>query len=166
MRLKFFKIFTLILIVGVISSVFAKESEWEGKKAPDFNLTGLEGKKNYQLSQYRNKIVILDFWASWCAPCKKSLPELEQLAIKYMKDTQILAINIDDDKKNAISFLSANNIILDTPYDIKKEVVNLYNILAMPSLFIIDRKGIIRAEFGGYTVDSFEKIVEAIEEIR
>lgn len=165
MRIKDFKIFSLIVIIVSMFPAYALDSEWEGKKAPDFKLSDLYGKKTFQLSQFKDKIVILDFWASWCAPCKKSLPELERLANKYKKKIQVLAVTIDDDKENAIRFLKVNHLKMDVPHDIDKEIAGLYDIPAMPTLFIIDKAGVIRAEFGGYTESSFNEIVAALEKL-
>ncbi len=159
-------VITILVCLGFTAQLAALSPEWTGKKAPDFKLTGLDGDHIYQLSAYKGKIVILDFWASWCAPCKKSLPELHRIAKKYTGDLEVLAVTIDDDKDNAIRFVSQNNIELIIPFDAKKEVAGLYDIAAMPSLFVIDRGGVVRAEYSGYTEANIEDIISDIEELR
>jgi thiol-disulfide isomerase/thioredoxin len=129
-------------------------------------LKNLKTKEAHRLSQYKGKIVVLDFWATWCAPCKKSLPRLAQIAKTYTNDMQILAISIDDDEDNAYRFIKENKIDILALYDDKKEVVGTYDIPAMPTLFIIDQKGIINSVFEGYTEDSFEEIEKAINRLR
>jgi thiol-disulfide isomerase/thioredoxin len=78
-----------------------------GKMALDFKLKDLKSGEYISLQDYRGKIVILDFWATWCSPCKESLPELQRLATEN-QSLSVLAVNIDDKKDNALHALSHN----------------------------------------------------------
>jgi peroxiredoxin len=155
-----------MLVVIFIFPLASSDLPELGQKAPDFELRNLKTKQPHRLSQYVGKIIVLDFWATWCPPCKKSLPKLALIAKTYSEDVQILAISIDDSEDNAYRFIVDNKIDMLTLYDDEKEVVGSYDIPAMPTLFIIDRDGVIRSLFEGYTEDSLEEIEEKIKELR
>jgi len=135
-----------------------------GKMAPDFKLKDLKSGEYISLQDYRGKIVILDFWATWCAPCKESLPELERLATENQL-LSVLAINIDDKKDNALQFLKKYDLQLTALFDENKEVVGMYEIPAMPSAIIIDQEGYIRHLHLGYNKNHLENIQKEIEEM-
>ena len=136
-----------------------------GKMAPNFKLKNLKSGENISLQDYRGKIVILDFWATWCAPCKESLPELAQLA-EENQSLSLLAVNIDDKEDNAIRFLNKYDLQLTALFDENKDVVGMYEIPAMPSAIIIDQKGYIRFLHLGYNKNHFEEIQKEIKEIQ
>lgn len=124
-----------------------------GAQAPDFTLLGLDGKP-VALSSFRGRAVLLNFWATWCEPCKAEMPELERAYQQY-KDSPglvVLAVSIDDasnvsqvrdyirqgsDQTGAYSF----PVVLDS----QQEVTRLYKLLGVPSSYFIDRSGVIRA---------------------
>jgi thiol-disulfide isomerase/thioredoxin len=155
-----------IVLIIMMSNLFATDDEWEGKRAPEFELKNINTKETHRLSQYLGKIVIVDFWATWCAPCKKSLPKLAQIEKKYSKDIQVLTISIDDDEENARRFIEEYKIDLIALYDEGKKVVSIFDISGMPTLFIIDQKGVIQSSFEGYTEDSFDDVVEEINKLK
>ena len=115
--------------------------------APAFSLNNLKGEE-VALSQFEGKVVFVNFWATWCPPCKIEFPELNQLAEDFQgKDFHLLAVNIDDDRRKVEKYLKkmkmespAMEILLDP----ESEVVESYNAEAMPSTFVMDQKGIIR----------------------
>lgn len=136
-----------------------------GEMAPNFKLKNLTSGEYISLQDYQGKIVILDFWATWCAPCKESLPELERLVAEN-QSLSVLAINIDDKKDNAIRFLKKYDLQLTALFDEKKEVVGMYEIPAMPSAIIIDQDGYIRFLHLGYNKNHFEEIQKEINDLR
>jgi thiol-disulfide isomerase/thioredoxin len=154
----------LVIFIFGFSILPAGESNWIGKAAPDFSLKSLDGKSTVALSDFQGKVVLLDFWATWCAPCKKTLPELAVLESR-MKGIQFLAVNIDDHKRNAIDFLEKYGLQINAPYDAKKKVVSRYDIKAMPTLFIIDKKGVIRFSHTGYRPADIGKIEREIKKL-
>lgn len=130
------------------------------EKAPEFTLTGL-GNRPVSLSQYKGKVVFLDFWASWCPPCKEELPELNSFLKRYgSEDVVGIAVNIDKNGSNATDFLSSlpalspNLIVLLDP---DSKVISSYKARAMPTSYIIDREGVIRHVHFGYTSSDPEK---------
>ena len=115
-----------------------------GSRAPEIGLKDLNGKP-VSLSALRGKVVLVDFWASWCAPCKKELPELNKLHAKYAKQgLVVVGVNIDDNLKAAKRFM--RKVPLDFPvvHDAKKAVAKRYEPPTMPSSYLVDKKGVIR----------------------
>jgi thiol-disulfide isomerase/thioredoxin len=121
-----------------------------GQAAPDFDSTTLS-QKSLKLSSLRGKVVLLDFWASWCEPCKKELPLLSKLAPRLkQKGIEIVAVNIDDDRKNAEDFVRQKGIGLTVVTDGTKQIVGRWEPPKMPSSFVIDKGGVVRAVNGGF----------------
>ncbi len=121
----------------------------KSNKAPDFVLTGTNGNK-IKLSDYRGKVVILDFWATWCPPCRKGIPDLIDLQKNYKKDLVIIGISVDTDTKNdVIPFMKEYGINYHIAYADNEVVQNYGNIQAIPTSFIIDREGNIVTSFVG-----------------
>lgn len=114
-----------------------------GEKAPPFALKDMSG-KDVRLDDLRGKIVFINFWASWCAPCKKELPLLDALQRARDKEMVILAVNIDKRRVNTDNFLKRHPLTLKVLFDPDGNVVASYGARAMPTSFILDREGIVR----------------------
>jgi len=119
-----------------------------GQTAPDFTLQGLNG-KNISLSDFRGRVVILDFWASWCTPCRASMPRLEALRKRYQdKGLVMLGVSLDRRKEDAKRFLTENGyselVAMWESLAASQAVAHLYGIFGIPHTFVIDRQGIIR----------------------
>jgi cytochrome c biogenesis protein CcmG/thiol:disulfide interchange protein DsbE len=134
----------------------------EGQQAPSFTLPDiLEGKPEISLDALRGKAVYVDFWASWCAPCLRSLPQINELYAKY-KDQgfEVIAINVDDPIEDGRDFL------LDTPLDYliaadtSTTVLESYGVTGMPTSFLIDSEGTVRMVHVGFRENDIQ-IVEA-----
>lgn len=120
-----------------------------GTMAPDFRLTDLEGKP-HRLENYRGKVVVLDFWASWCAPCRKELPSLEKIHREYGdKGLVILAIN-SEKTDIARSFIKKNGYTFPVVRDVEGTVFDDYSVSSIPVTVVIDRTGRIAAHFVGF----------------
>jgi cytochrome c biogenesis protein CcmG/thiol:disulfide interchange protein DsbE len=133
-----------------------------GQAAPDFEGATL-GQQPLKLSSLRGKVVLLDFWASWCEPCKKELPLLSKMAPKLkQKGIEIVAVNIDDDRKNAEDFVRAKSIALTVVTDGGKKIVGRWEPPKMPSSFIIDKGGVVRAVNGGFEPGDESKLEEQL----
>lgn len=119
-------------------------------QAPKFTLTDLEG-KSLSLADYRGKVVILDFWASWCPPCKREIPDFITLQKEYeSRGLQIIGVGLDE-QENIASFARENGI--NYPVVIgNDEIVKLYGgISGIPTTFIIDKEGNVTDRFEGFT---------------
>jgi peroxiredoxin len=120
-----------------------------GQKAPDFTIAGIDGKP-VKLADYKGKYVMLDFWASWCAPCRQENPNVvKQYAKFHSKGFNIVGISLDETKEAWQQAIDADNLTWQHGSDLKRfegptEV--LYRIEAIPSNFIIDPQGVIIAK--------------------
>ena len=122
-------------------------------KAPVFELPGDSG--TVSLQKYRNQVVFVDFWASWCVPCKYSFPWMNEMQERYGEDGfKVIGINVDKDKAMAQKFLEHVPASFDIAYDPEGEVADLYSLKVMPSSYLIDRDGnLVHAHKGFKTSD-------------
>lgn len=120
-----------------------------GSKAPDFKLTTLDG-KTVELSKLRGKPVFIDFWATWCEPCRRALPHTQKLAEKYGKDAHILAINIREDADTIREFLQNNQYTFTVPMDTDGAVATQYGVRGIPHFVLINAQGKIQFVQVGY----------------
>ena len=152
------KALAVIIVVGLNVPALALET---GKPAPEF--TAQAGKGNIQLADYRGKVVYLDFWASWCGPCKLSFPWMNALQSKYgAQGLQVVAINLDTKQEDALEFLKTTPGNFHIAYDPKGVMPRQYEIKGMPSSILIDRDGKILAQHAGFNDASKAKIEQAI----
>jgi peroxiredoxin len=131
-----------------------------GAPAPDFTLKALDG-PNLRLGEQRGKVVLVNFWATWCAPCRKEMPHLNRIADKYRgSGLLMLGVNIDDDVRNAADVAGKLGVKFPVLLDTDKRVSKLYELNSMPSTMVIDRSGKVRFLHRGYQEgyeDQYEK---------
>jgi cytochrome c biogenesis protein CcmG, thiol:disulfide interchange protein DsbE len=159
----------IIFISTLAISVFGCKSEIAaGPTAPDFSLNDLAG-KTVTLKQYRGSIVVLDFWATWCPPCRAAIPELVEVQEKYKdKKLVVLGISMDDPHKATNEYLRAFSEKLKINYPVLRfdlKVVESYfgnDMPALPTLYIIDRNGQVRDKQVGFDADFLKGAVERI----
>lgn len=119
-----------------------------GKEAPNFTLSDLSG-KSFNLSKLRGKVVVIDFWASWCGPCRETMPHVEKLHREFKdKGLVVLGIN-DEDIDDAKQFVQKNGYTFPMLIDVESAVSGLYGVNSIPQTLIIDRDGKIFAHFYG-----------------
>jgi thiol-disulfide isomerase/thioredoxin len=105
-----------------------------------------------RMADTKGKVVLVDFWASWCPPCKESFPALEVLQRDYRaRDVRVIAVNVDERQKDADAFLAAHPHQLLVVFDPHGESPKAFKVRGMPSSFVIDRAGNIRYTHQGYT---------------
>lgn len=111
------------------------------KPAPDFTLKAMDG-SNVKLSELKGKVVMLNFWASWCGPCRQEMPYLEDIYKKYAPaGFVLLGINVDEDSADAKEFLAEVPVSFPVLLDSKNTLPELYEVEAMPSTFFVDKDG-------------------------
>jgi thiol-disulfide isomerase/thioredoxin len=137
-------------------------SELVGKPAVDFELKALDGKV-VKLSALRGRVVVLDFWASWCGPCRKSLPVIQRIAEDFGNESfSFYAVNVDEEPNvvqgSAIVLGISNNCLLDPKGTISKA----YGASAIPYTVVIDKEGIVRRVFVGANDEAFNTLRESI----
>ncbi|MCW9014758.1 MAG: TlpA family protein disulfide reductase [Gammaproteobacteria bacterium] len=136
----------------------------EFPKAPDLLLETTDG--SIQLSSLKGKIVYLDFWASWCKPCKKSFPWLNEIKYLYKdQGLEVLAINLDKDRAAANKFLQQMPANFPVAFDANGKSAASFQVTGMPSSYLIDRKGFIRERHIGFRVKDIRKKEQAIEKL-
>jgi peroxiredoxin len=117
-----------------------------GQVAPDFTVS--DGSTSIHLANYRGKVVLLNFWATWCEPCVVELPSLLELH-REQPDLAVLAVSIDEDPDAYSRFLLRRHVDLITVRDPAQSAAKLYHTEQWPETYVIDRKGIIRRKFIG-----------------
>ncbi|WP_409305650.1 peroxiredoxin family protein [Peribacillus sp. SCS-155] len=136
-----------------------------GVKAPDFTLVNLNGQK-VKLSDYRGKKVLLNFWATWCPPCKKEMPDLEKLHTTSGEDIVVLAVN-DDPQNDVKGFAQDLNLTFPILLDNEKaseSVTEAYQVMSLPTSFFIDKNGVIQDKFVGAM--TYEYMQENLNKIK
>jgi peroxiredoxin len=118
--------------------------------APPFALNA-RGGDTVALEQYKGQVVMLNFWATWCGPCRQEMPLLESIHKKYSKmGFTLLGVNVEPDSGAAEAWLKQTPVSFPILYDTQSKVSKLYQVAGMPSTVIIDRKGMVRVLHRGY----------------
>jgi cytochrome c biogenesis protein CcmG, thiol:disulfide interchange protein DsbE len=117
-----------------------------GLIAPDFTVS--DGSTTVHLASYRGRVVLLNFWATWCAPCIEEIPSLVQLQ-HQMPSLTILAVSVDEDPDAYSSFIRERHVDFITVRDPSESAPKLFHTDMWPETYLIDRKGVIRAKFIG-----------------
>jgi len=140
----------LALLASVMFFVSTGQAGEIQGKAPDFTLKSASG-KNLKLSEHRGEVVLLNFWASWCGPCRKEMPYLEQIQEKYADyGFTVMGVNVEEDSSKAKKMLKDIPVSFPILYDTSNSVSKAYKVSAMPTTVIIDRDGNMRYLHKGY----------------
>jgi len=135
------------LLVGVMLSAGAAELSGP---APDFALAAKDGGQ-VTLAELEGQVVMLNFWATWCGPCRQEMPHLETLYKRYSDlGFTLLGVNVEEDSSGADKFLEETPVTFPILFDPKSEVSKRYDVIAMPSTVLIDRTGNMRFIHHGY----------------
>ena len=141
---------TLLIAVLVLCSATATALS-EGDTAPSFSLPILGESQLVQLEDFQGKVIYLDFWASWCGPCRISLPQIAALQAELGSDQfEVIAINLDEDQDKGTRFLKRFPVNYTVLTDPKGQVAEAYQLPGMPSSFIINRMGKISLTHAGF----------------
>jgi peroxiredoxin len=131
-----------------------------GEQAPDVEFNALKDSGSIKLSELRGKVVLLDFWASWCAPCQEELPLLDDMSTRLKsKGIEIVGLSIDENKADAERFLTRKSSwALTLGHDPEQKVADAFKPPKMPTSYVIDRKGIVRQVNAGFERADAKKI--------
>jgi len=118
-----------------------------GNPAPDFTVQDADRKVT--LHDLRGKVVVLNFWATWCPPCVEEMPSLVRMQSNLKDRVVVLAVSVDDDERSYRTFLRKNNVDLLTVRDPQQKSNELYGTFKFPETYIIDRQGVVQRKFIG-----------------
>jgi len=138
------------LVLALSGAATLAQAEAINVPAPDFTLESRAG-DNIRLEDHRGEVVMLNFWASWCGPCRQEMPLMDDLYGRYQDlGFTILAVNVDENRGEALRFLDKVPVSYPILYDPKSSVSELYEVPAMPTTVMIDRDGNARYIHYGY----------------
>ncbi|HKB84596.1 MAG TPA: TlpA disulfide reductase family protein [Ignavibacteriaceae bacterium] len=174
------KVFALVLILFFSAVVIGCQKENEAKstkaaentagvqgdenKAPDFTLANIKG-DNVSLSDYKGKVVIIDFWATWCPPCRKGIPDLISLQDEYKDKVAVIGISLDREntKASVPGFADKMGINYPVVYFNDQVINDFGGVSAIPTTFIIDQQGnIVKKIVGLYPKSEYEQVVKEL----
>ncbi len=161
---------TRLLSVSIVSvciglSSLVSASVKVSDMAPDFTLKSLQG-TNLRLEEYRGQVVLLNFWASWCGPCRQEMPILDRIHQRY-EDTgfAVLGVNVEGEIAPALKIPNLTNVTFPILIDEGQVVSELYGLEAMPSTLVIDRNGVVRYVHLGYKAGDEAKYIEVVKSL-
>ena len=148
----------LLLAGGVTAGVM-------DSPAPDFTLKSDSG-KNLKLSEHRGEVVLINFWASWCGPCRQEMPLLSELHDKYKSlGFTVLGVNVEQDSSDAKKLLREMPVSFPVLFDSDSTVSKQYDVVAMPSTVLVDRNGKMRYLHKGYKPGEEEIYLEMVRSL-
>jgi len=136
-----------------------------GTAAPDFTLKSNTG-ENLKLSEFRGEVVLINFWASWCGPCRQEMPVLDELHRQYKAlGFTVLGVNVEEDSSAARKLLEEVQISFPVLFDNNSVVSKQYDVIAMPSTVLVDRNGNMRFIHKGYKPGLEDQYLQQIRDL-
>jgi peroxiredoxin len=164
-RIRPLTIFLALAVFAVSGMEVAVALPAIGVVPPDFVLKSDSG-RNVRLSELRGQVVLVNFWASWCSPCRQELPLLNKLYDQYRAaGFMLLAVNVDDSRKDAEAMRKRLGLRFPTLFDGAKKVAKLYGVDTMPATLLIDRDGRVRYVHRGYYSGYEQKYEQQVREL-
>jgi len=138
-------IFLVVFLVTIlVMQSFRSSGPVEiGKRAPQFTLQDMSGRQ-VSLDDYRDKVVILDFWATWCGPCRVSMPILDRIQAEYAGKLSVLAVNLRETKGVVREYILEESLHSEVLLDEDGSIASQYGVVGIPTQYLIDQKGIVR----------------------
>jgi len=157
----------LLMVAGCsVGAADRPEMALVGKPAPDFKLALLEGGE-IELSALKGKnVVLLDFWATWCGPCRQVMPALDRVSKDYAsKGVRYLAVNLREEPAKINAYLKQAGLELEVPLDKDGKVAESYAVRGIPTMVIVDKEGIVREVHVGASPNLEVELRKALDEI-
>jgi len=155
----------LILAIGLLLPAFASAAG-PGQPAPLFGAVLLQGKETVELEHHRGKVVLLDFWASWCGSCRQSLPALESLRSEFgPAGFEVIAVNLDTDPQDGLDFLKKYPVTYPIVQDTQGRIARLFDVRTMPMSYLIDRQGVVQQVHQGFNKKDMPRLRAAVSEL-
>lgn len=121
-----------------------------GAQAPDFSLSGPEGGAAIGPAAYRGKVLIVDFWATWCKPCRESFPAYQRLVDQFSGELAVIGVSVDDDAAGIAAFRAETGVRFELVWDEGQAAASVYKPATMPTSYLIDRAGIVKFVHEGF----------------
>lgn len=161
-RMKIIIAMLVVVSMGISQPLLAAE---EGKPAPDFTLKALDG-SNVKLNELRGTVVLVNFWASWCGPCRTEMPLLDNLYREYRDyGFTVLGINLDEEHSQALKLLDKVPVTFPVLFDPDNRTSETFAVDAMPTTVLIDRNGVVRHHHRGYKEGFMDKYEQQVKEL-
>lgn len=155
----------LILMVFIFLP-FSVSAISVGDTVPSFKARSIDGATSVSVKDYRGKVVLVDFWASWCPPCLKSLPKYDELRRELgTSGFEIVAINVDENTEDAKKFLAKHPVSYPIAKDPKGVLPGVFGVKAMPTSFLIDKNGVVQYVHAAFKEGDIEKLKIQIEKL-
>ncbi len=133
-----------------------------GADAPDFALRSAAG-SNLRLSEHRGQVVMINFWATWCGPCRQEMPKLDEIFSRYERaGFTLLGVNIDEDTARAQRLADELGVSFPLLFDSEQNVSRLYDVQAMPMTVMVDRTGKVRSVHYGYKAGMEQRYLDEV----
>jgi len=153
------------LLASVVAIANAAAVE-VGERAPNFRLPQLGKEAKLGLADVRGKVVFVDFWASWCSPCREAMPQYEKLQASLPHtDFALLAVNVDETRSDAEEFLAAHPVGYAVLLDPAGDVPKSYGLIGMPTSYLIDRRGVVRWRGQGFKSADLDTLRREIDRL-
>ncbi|MBS2011640.1 MAG: TlpA family protein disulfide reductase [Deltaproteobacteria bacterium] len=136
-----------------------------GKPAPDLSITTVNGKGSVSMESLKGKVAVIDFWATWCGPCKQSFPKLEELAKKFSGKVEIVGVSVDDSKDGVAEFAKEHGATFPIGWDDGHTIANRWKVGTMPTTYVVDSTGTVRFIHDGYHDGEADKISKELAEL-
>ena len=163
LRIPLHTMITALVVIIVLSTDVS--AALEQSAAPDFTLKSTDG-RNLRLSEYRGEVVLINFWASWCGPCRQEMPILSDLHERYKSlGFTVLGINVEEDSTDARRLLGKTPVSFPVLLDNTSSVSRQYDVVAMPSTVLVDRNGNMRYLHKGYKPGLEEQYLRQVREL-
>lgn len=133
-----------------------------GHAAPDLSIQTINGKGKVSLESLKGKVAIVDFWATWCGPCKQSFPKYEELAKKHAGQLEIVGVSVDDEQNGVAQFAKETGATFAIGWDEGHTIANRWDVKSMPTAYILDATGKIRYVHAGFHDDEPEQIAKEL----
>jgi len=154
---------TMRHLIAVLLAGLSFAGSGQAAQAPDFSVSTTKGE--IALKQFRGNVIYLDFWASWCVPCRKSFPWLNEVQARYGKSgLKVIAINLDEERQLADEFLKKYPATFTVAFDPKGKSAKAYGLRGMPSSYLIDRNGQLLSSHIGFRRTDREELEQKIRQ--
>ncbi|HEY8119834.1 MAG TPA: TlpA disulfide reductase family protein [Myxococcota bacterium] len=163
MRRRFLPVLLALALAGVATAGSALD---EGDRAPDFQARSISGDAQVVLHEMRGKVVLVDFWASWCAPCNAAMPQLEKLSKEFPADRfVVLGVNVDKKLDDARRALERRPVTYANASDPTGMLPKRFGLETMPTSYLIDQDGVVRLVHRGFRNGDMDTLREQIQKL-